>query len=150
LVTVLRPATEADTNDIRRLLEREGLPTSDLASAQPEFIVACEGDEIIGIGALQRFEATALLRSVAVDARRRHAGIGRSLVMALERHARDQGVTELVLLTQTAARFFEEQGYCIVDRQSAPAAVQLSEEFRSLCPASAVCMSKALAQAWRA
>lgn len=141
---LLRIATEADADSIHTLLEREGLPTSDLAAARPEFIVACESGEVIGIGALQRFGATALLRSVAVDAGRRRTGLGQSIVRALESRAREAGITELVLLTQTAARFFERQGYHVIERNSAPHAVQLSEEFRSLCPESAVCMSKAL------
>jgi len=143
-MTYFRSATDADTTRIRTLLEREGLPTSDLVSARPEFVVACEGEEVLGIGALQRFGTTALLRSVAVDAARRGTGLGRSIVQALEDHARKQGITNLVLLTQTAQRFFERQGYRVVERQSAPSAVQSSEEFRSLCPASAVCMSKVL------
>ena len=143
-MTLFRFATAADTTRICDLLEREALPTSDLASAQPEFVVACEGDEVVGIGALQRFGTTALLRSVAVAAAQRGSGLGRHIVQVLEDRAREQGITDLVLLTQTAERFFERQGYRIVERQSAPSAVQSSEEFRSLCPASAVCMSKVL------
>jgi amino-acid N-acetyltransferase len=147
---VLRSATEADASRIRTLLEHEGLPTSDLASAQPEFVVACEGDEVVGVGALQRFGATALLRSVAVRADRRRAGLGRDIVQELEQRARTARITELVLLTQTAATFFERQGYRIVARESAPKAVRSSEEFRSLCPVSAVCMSKSLGTPSRA
>ena len=143
-MVTLRSAVEADATRIRSLLESNSLPTSDLASAQPEFIVACEGDTVIAIGALQRFGTTALLRSVAVDASRRGGGLGRNIVLSLEDRARERGITELVLLTQTAARFFDELGYRAVERQSVPAAVLSSEEFRSLCPASAVCMSKTL------
>jgi amino-acid N-acetyltransferase len=49
-----------------------------------------------------------------------------------------------VLLTQTAERFFSQRGYSRIDRASVPAPVQEASEFRSLCPASATCMSKAL------
>jgi hypothetical protein len=49
-----------------------------------------------------------------------------------------------VLLTQTAKRFFEHQGYRVIDRGEAPKDVQGSEEFRVLCPASATCMAKTL------
>jgi amino-acid N-acetyltransferase len=143
-MAVLRPATAADARPIRALLEHSGLPTSDLESAQPEFIVACEGDQLIGSGALQSFGSTALLRSIVVSAHRRHEGLGRDIVEELERRARGARVTELVLLTQTAAHFFARLGYRMIERQNAPKAVHASEEFRSLCPASAVCMSKSL------
>ena len=142
----LRIATPEDAESICILLERSGLPTSDLTSSKPEFILAYEDAELIGAGALQRFDAVALLRSVAVAASRRGGGIGRLIVQELERLARGTNVTELVLLTQSAQRFFERQGYRAIERQSVPQAVQASEEFRSLCPTSATCMSKTLAK----
>jgi len=142
----LQTATAEDAESIRILLERAGLPTSDLTSSKPEFIVAHEDGELIGAGALQRFETIALLRSVAVTSGRRGGGLGRLIVEELERRARAAHVTQLVLLTQTAQRFFEHQGYGAIERQSVPQAVQASEEFRSLCPTSATCMSKTLAK----
>ena len=141
----LHTATPEDAASIRILLERAGLPTSDLISSKPEFIVAYEDAGLIGAGALQRFETIALLRSVAVTSSRRGGGIGRLIVEELERRARAAHVTQLVLLTQTAQRFFEHQGYRAIERQSVPEALQASEEFRSLCPTSATCMSKTLA-----
>ena len=142
---VLRPGLKEDEPSIRTLLECEGLPTSDLLTAQPAFLVACENGRIIGVGALQQYGATALLRSLAVAPHRRGMGLGRVLIDALEQRAAESGVTELVLLTETARRFFEHQGYRVIERQSVAAAVQASEEFRSLCPASAACMAKTLA-----
>lgn len=140
----LRAADSGDTQDIRLLLERNGLPTSDLASSHPEFVVAHEGAELIGAGALERFGSVALLRSVVVAADRRGTGLGERIVRELERRARASGIEELVLLTQTAAPFFERHGYRVIERVAAAAAVQASEEFRSLCPVSSVCMMKAL------
>ncbi len=64
------------------------------------------------------------------------------IVGHLEERARNCGLSELVLLTQTARDFFEWQGYRLIERSRAPASVQDSEEFRSLCPSSAFCMSK--------
>jgi protein-tyrosine-phosphatase/N-acetylglutamate synthase-like GNAT family acetyltransferase len=142
----LQTATPEDTESIRLLLEQAGLPTSDLASAKPEFLVAYEGADLVGAGALQRFDAVALLRSVAVASSRRGSGLGRLIVQELERLARGTNVTQLVLLTQSAQRFFEHLGYRAIERQNVPQAVQASEEFRSLCPTSAACMSKTLAR----
>ena len=142
----LRAADSRDTQDICLLLERNGLPTSDLASARAEFVVAHEGAELIGAGALERFGTVALLRSVVVAADRRGTGLGRRIVRELEQRAGASGIEELLLLTQTAAPFFERRGYRVIERGTAAAAVQASEEFRSLCPASSVCMTKALAR----
>ena len=140
----LRNATTADLPAIRALLEHNGLPTGDLASSGARFTIASEGTQVIGTGALERFGKAALLRSVAVDPARRSHGLGRHIVKALERQARAAGITQLVLLTQTARRFFERQDYHPVDRAQVPKAVQESAEFRSLCPASAECMVKLL------
>jgi amino-acid N-acetyltransferase len=143
---LLRTGTERDASHIHALLERSGLPTSDLEVSQAQFIVLCEGARIVGAGALQRFGSIALLRSVAVESHLRGSGLGRLIVQELERRACASDVARLVLLTQTATRFFEHQGYRVIDRQKVPEAVQGSEEFRSLCPASATCMVKMLTE----
>jgi amino-acid N-acetyltransferase len=142
---LLRAGTEQDAASIRALLESGGLPTSDLLSSKPQFIVACEGAKIVATGALERFGTSALVRSVAVAVDLRGTGLGRIVVQDLERIARAAHITRLVLLTQSATRFFERQGYRVIDRHNVPRDVRESEEFRSLCPASATCMAKTLA-----
>lgn len=146
VTAALRVATAQDAPGIRALLEGAGLPTSDLETADPHFVVACDAEgRILAAGALQTFADTALLRSVVVAPEARGAGLGRRVVQDLERVARTVRVKELILLTQTAERFFMRQGFRVVHRQAAPQDVQQSAEFRSLCPASAVCMAKSLA-----
>ena len=140
----LRAATDQDSALIRALLDSNSLPTSDLEAARPLFVVAYMDEQVIGTGALQSFGPVALLRSIVVEPRLRGAGVGQSIVRELEHIARTNEIKQLILLTQTAKSFFEAQGYVAIDRANAPPAVQESEEFRSLCPASAVCMSKAL------
>src|SRR5215472_13757839 len=115
---ILRAATRRDVENIRMLLESSGLPTGDLASAAPEFVVACLGSEVIGVGAIERRESAALLRSVTVATGRRGSGLGRLLVLELERRARAAGVRQLVLLTQTAERFFAALGFSVIDREA--------------------------------
>jgi len=129
---------------IRALLERSGLPTSDLESARPEFAVIRENDQVIAAGALQSFGSSALLRSVVVAPDRRRSGLGQAIVSELERMARAAQISRLVLLTQTAAEFFGHRGYRVIDRSTAPEDMRESEEFRSLCPSSATCMVKSL------
>jgi N-acetylglutamate synthase-like GNAT family acetyltransferase len=138
----LRAASKDDLTAVRQLLESAGLPTSDLASAEPQFAVIREGKQIIATGALQRFGSVALLRSVAVAPDRRGAALGRRIVQELERIARVHEIRRLVLLTETAREFFAHLGYRVIDRAEAPQEVRGSEEFRSLCPSSASCMVK--------
>jgi amino-acid N-acetyltransferase len=137
-------ASGPDLSAIRALLEHCGLPTSDLESARPEFAVIRENGQVIAAGALQRFGSSALLRSVVVTADRRGSGLGHTIVSELERSAHAAQITQLILLTQTAAEFFAQQGYRVIERSSAPQDMQASEEFRSLCPISAICMAKML------
>lgn len=137
-------ASAVDLIAIRALLERSGLPTSDLESARPEFAVIRENDQVIAAGALQSFGSSALLRSVVVAPDRRRSGLGQAIVSELERMARAAQISRLVLLTQTAAEFFGHRGYRVIDRSTAPEDMRESEEFRSLCPSSATCMVKSL------
>ena len=137
-------AADQDHDAIRTLLADCKLPTADLEKSRPWFVVARQGAEVVGAGALETFGSTGLVRSVAVQERLRGTGLGKALIDRLEKHARDGGLSELVLLTETAKPFFEKLGYRVIDRQSAPMAVHESEEFRSLCPQSASCLSKRL------
>jgi amino-acid N-acetyltransferase len=141
----VRPSTAADQPAVRALLEIIGLPVEDLdtAPALRFWIVEERGQVIGGIG-LERHGSTGLLRSLAVSPGHRRQGLGCDLVANLEREARAAGVQLLVLLTQTAVAFFERLGYEVIDRALAPDGLKQSAEFRSLCPASALCMIKRL------
>ncbi len=141
----VRAASADDLVTIRALLESAALPTIDLGSARPEFVVIHEGGKLVAAGALQRFGSSALLRSVVVCHDRRGRGLGGAIVSELERLAGEARIERLILLTQGAARFFAQRGYQVIERDVAPEDVKGSEEFRSLCPGSAVCMAKVLA-----
>ena len=140
----LRTATAAEPAGIRDLLTAHGLPTEDMDTAAIEFIVALDGGDMIGVVGLEPFEGNGLLRSLAVRSQQRGAGMGSALVDAVESRARALGLRRLVLLTQTAAAFFDRRGYRSITRETAPAPVRRSAEFRSICPASATCMIKHL------
>jgi amino-acid N-acetyltransferase len=143
-VPEIRLATDQDRASIHALLTRSGLPTADLDVARPVFVIAQEEADVLGVAALERFGATGLVRSVAVATHARNCGLGHELVRRLEEHARRAGVIDLVLLTQTATRFFEKEGYSVIPRARAPEPVHASAEFRALCPQSAICLSKRL------
>ena len=141
---VMQEADARDMDEIRRLLERYCLPTADLNSSQPFFLVAREGRTLLGAAGLELYGTTGLLRSIVVADSRRGRGLGRELVDAIEQTARKRGLQELVLLTETARDFFAKLGYADIARDRAPPAVRESAEFQSLCPQSASCMRKPL------
>lgn len=140
----LRPPQHEEQSQIRALLIDSGLPVVDLDEASVDFIVAADDGEAVGVIGLEIFGTVGLLRSLAVQPAARCGGIGGLLVDALETYARGQRLDQLVLLTQTAAPFFASRGYRVIDRGGAPEAVSASAEFRSICPASATCMTKDL------
>ena len=141
-VAEVRPAADRDLSVVRLLLEQAGLPTSDLATSKPEFTVLWDDGRIVGAGALELYGSAALARSVVVATDRRGAGLGGIIMQELEKVARGARIGRLILLTQTAAEFFARHGYRIIGRNEVPQDIQGSEEFRSLCPAAAICMGK--------
>ena len=137
---VIRHATARDWSDIAELLTASGLPLDGAAEHVDEFVVAEQDGALVGCAAVERYGGAGLLRSVAVaDAVRGH-GLGVELVEHCLANARAASLSDVVLLTTTAERFFPRFGFEIVDRSSVPAAVQQSVEFRSACPASATVM----------
>jgi amino-acid N-acetyltransferase len=141
----INPAVEADIADIVELLASNGLPSGDVSGeSRPEFLVIREGRRLIGVVGLERFGDAGLLRSLAVSPEHRRLGLGIALTRAVEEHALREGLGALALLTETASGFFAHLGYRVIGREEAPAPVRASTEFRTLCPASAVCMVKHL------
>lgn len=140
-----RPGAE-DFAAILALLEDCGLPTADLTLASlAHFRVARRGDRIVAVAGLSPLGQIGLLRSVAVDPTQRGLGLATGLVEALEQEARRLGLTTLFLLTTDAGDFFGRRGYVPLPRDQAPAAIRDTTEFSRLCPATALCMRKALA-----
>ena len=137
-------AAPADRTEISSLLEANDLPLDGLDLALPFAVVARERAAIIGAAAVEPYPPAGLLRSVCVSAAARGTGLGRALVEAAESMARKGGMTELYLLTETAADWFPRLGYAAVTRDRVPAALQASPEFMSACPVSATVMYKRL------
>ncbi len=143
MTLAIRPASAADLTASIDLLKKAGLPSADLSAERLAF-VAEKNDVFQGVIGLESFGQIALLRSLVVSADARGAGIGPALVTALEVACLANGIKELWLLTIDADRFFEKLAYVTRDRADAPNTIQTTEEFRGLCPADAVLMSKKL------
>ncbi|MFC1996705.1 arsenic resistance N-acetyltransferase ArsN2 [Chloroflexota bacterium] len=139
------PAATQDEVDIKTLLHICGLPSDDLSvSHLVHFFVIKETGQILGCVGLEVCGKFGLLRSLALAKPLRGRGLGIQLVEQIEAYAGSQQIHSLYLLTTTADRFFGDIGYQAIPRESAPAPVQETAEFQSICPASAVCMLKVL------
>jgi amino-acid N-acetyltransferase len=138
---------EAAADDIAAVLELLnacGLPSAGLADHQATALVARQGSAVVGCAALELYGQHALLRSVAVADGRRGEGLGRRLVEAALALSRQKGVSQLYLLTETAADFFPRFGFRPIAREQVNPAVRRSVEFTEACPESALAMWKPL------
>ena len=141
-----RFASATDLTIINRRLAEAHLPHNDLDAHLRHFIVAVEGELIVGIIGLEAYDHIGLLRSLVVAPDLRKHGIGRDLVERLCEHAIAEGVRDLYLLTVDAQDYFSKCGFARVERSLAPAAIRTTRQFSELCPSSAVLMYRSLAR----
>lgn len=142
---MIRLATKKDFPVITELLRASNLVTSDLEGENISFLVYETEAKIVGCIGLEIFGKQGLLRSLCTDVNYRGKGIGDKLVEALLSKAKNESITTLYLLTETADTFFEKRGFTAIARESANSAILKSRQFIELCPDSAVCMKKEFA-----
>jgi arsenate reductase len=134
----LRPARAADLDAVGRLLGKCGLGTEGLVMQFPDgYAVVESGGELIGAAGIEVYGEDGLLRSVAVKPEHQGTGAGALVVQDRIRWAAARHLRAVYLLTTGAVEFFERLCFNRIDRESAPEAIQASEQFRSACPASA-------------
>jgi amino-acid N-acetyltransferase len=139
---VYQSADLQDIADVSNLLQECGLPFEDIANHLPHFILAKDGAKLIATIGVEVLGDVGLLRSLAVSPTYRGQGIAEVLCDTLEYQAAAIGIQSLYLLTLTAEGFFKKRGFMNIQRAQAPLAIQNTEEFKSICPASSVCMMK--------
>ncbi len=138
-------ACSSDESQVKQLLAECQLPFEDITPSHLEhFLVARQETRYTGVIGLELLGTFALLRSLAVSEPFRGQGIASQLTKQAEDYARTREIESLYLLTTTAESFFAKRGYQTMDRDRVPSAVQETTEFHSICPATAVCMFKAL------
>ncbi|MCE4547940.1 MULTISPECIES: arsenic resistance N-acetyltransferase ArsN2 [Caballeronia] len=98
----------------------------------------------IGYGGFERYGSDALVRSIVVASGHRGMGIGRNLLFVLLHEAFDAGARTAWLLTTDTSAFFEKTGFRAVMREAAPPTILMTQQACTLCPASAVLMSRAI------
>jgi amino-acid N-acetyltransferase len=85
-----------------------------------DFMLAFQDDELVGCGALHFYTPTSgEVRSLAVNPNAKSRGIGRVLVEALEREARECGLHSIFAFTYVTG-FFEKLGFEVVERGALP------------------------------
>jgi len=144
---VIAAAAPADAAAIGALLRAADLPAEDFADHLAHFLVARRGDTVLGAVGLELHGRDALLRSLVVAPAARGRGLGGRLVDRLAAAARRRGARRFYLLTTTAETFFAHRGFERIERGGVPAAITATREFHSLCPVSAVCMTRPVAAA---
>ena len=123
----VKPATLRDIPELLALINSYAsqqimLPRTEFEMAENirDFVIAREGDQLVGCGALHFYTPTsAEVRSLAVDPTRKTGGIGRRIVEELERDAERNGLESLFAFTYVAG-FFRKLGYREVDRGELP------------------------------
>lgn len=143
-----RSATLDDLHTIVSLLRARDLPAdgfADLLRAHPEHVLVAElNGAIVGSAALDVHGSDALLRSVAVASDLVTLGVGTRLITDLLAVASAHRITDVFLLTTTAAEWFPRFGFRVTERSLVPDTLSSTVEFTKACPASAVVMHAAL------
>ena len=134
------PVQTEDYALVQALLRSVDLPVEGVRAHFETFVKLVEGGRLVGTAGLEVYGKAALLRSVAVASGCQGRGYGGQLVRGMLERAREGGIGELFLLTETAQDFFASLGFEEIAREQADVGVQNSVEFQSLCPDSATCM----------
>jgi amino-acid N-acetyltransferase len=140
----VRQLSSAEIPELSQFLSEARLPIEDLTFPDRMFFRFDRAAELLGFGGIEGNGPDRLLRSLILVESRRGRGDGRRVLAMLEHVALTDGVQRLHLLTDTASIFFSANGYRTVPRSEAPETISSSDEFTSLCPASAVYMVKDL------
>ncbi|MCS7067271.1 MAG: arsenic resistance N-acetyltransferase ArsN2 [Meiothermus sp.] len=133
-------ATSGDIPDITTLLDEAHLPKAGLEAHVLNFILALDGEQVVGCAGLEVHQDCGLLRSVVVAPGYRTHGIGAKLTEGIIELAQQKNLTSLSLLTETAQNYFPRFGFVPVPRSELPAALEASEELRGACPDTATAM----------
>jgi amino-acid N-acetyltransferase len=136
----ISPARAEDLEGIKALLVELNLPTAGVDEHWKTFLIARDGDAMVGCGGAEAYQVVALIRSIAVKPEYRGHGIGRSLVRQLLDRLASRGLREFYLLTTTAEAYFKKRGFKTIDRDEVHPQLLSSRELQDACPETATCM----------
>ena len=119
---IIRPARTSDVKQIRSIIDTFAAPgkmlekeTVTLFESVQEFVVAVDGNQVVGCGALHvLWEDLAEVRTVAVKEEFHKRGIGHQIMEAIIDRAQSIGVERIFCLTfQT--QFFGKHGFNVIE-----------------------------------
>lgn len=124
---VIRKATMRDIHDLLELINAYAakgvmLPRTEFEMSENirDFVLAYSEGRLVGCGALHFYgPTTGEVRSLAVDPEAKSRGIGRALVGALEKEARECGLESIFAFTYVSG-FFAKLGFVEVERGELP------------------------------
>lgn len=128
-----------DLSDLTQALSLSGLPIEDIAEPGRTFFRAVGPDDTtVGYSGIEQCGRDTLLRSVVVLPDHRGKSLGKVIVGETLQAAPVVGT--VYLATTTAAPFFSDLGFQVVDRADVPNAVLDTRQLSGICPASATIM----------
>jgi amino-acid N-acetyltransferase len=137
-------ASKSEERQIQILLADNGLPFEDIDEHLAHFITAKKNEDLIGCVGLEIHGNLALLRSLVVAEKYRGHGVAKTLCENILKYAKRLSISNIYLLTDSAADFFSKLRFESMDRSQAPEAIRSTKEFAQLCPSTATFMSCAL------
>jgi N-acetylglutamate synthase-like GNAT family acetyltransferase len=141
------PLAAVDLVELAGALALAELPADDITEPGRIFLRFRDADgSTVGFGGREIHGRSVLLRSITVAPERRGQGWGRTIVEQLIQQAYEAGATHAYVMTTSARRFFEAQGFVLIERNDVPADILATRQAAGLCPASAVVLTKALAK----
>ena len=92
----------------------------EIATNIRSYIAIKNENKIIAIGALHIYSMQlAEIRSLAVDINYQKQGLGKSIIIELEKEAKDLGISQLLTLTYQK-EFFEKNGFIEIPKEKVP------------------------------
>lgn len=114
----IRPATEADAPQIKRMVRAEGLDPTQLRWSN--FLVAEVDGDIVGIGQICQHRTCQELGSLVVTSDYRQRGVASALIAALEARA---GRPLYLMCAASKQPFYERFGYRAIGWRETPRAL---------------------------
>lgn len=135
-----KSVSKDDLPEVESLLKSNKLCFNDI-NEHGVYMYSVESDSgHIGYFGYEIYGANALFRSMVVNDDNRGSGYGSEILKLAIDSLRKEKVKEVYLLTNTAAEFFEKQGFERYERSAVPKQIAETSEFVEFCPQDSICM----------
>jgi N-acetylglutamate synthase-like GNAT family acetyltransferase len=115
---------------LNQLLEEASLPSGHIEEFIENFLVIENEGAVAGGGGFERYDSSAVLRSVVVEAALRGRGLGRWIAAALMQQARTVSVTDFCLFAIDSHEFWRKLGFKDVPMSAWPEPAQQCWQYR--------------------